>query len=403
MDGKQMTDAELESLLADLQSDRSERTQSAFDGAKIREAICAFANDLPNHNAPGVVFVGARDDGSCAGLTITEELLLTLADMRSDGNIVPFPTMSVQNRYLNGCGMAVVVVQPSYAPPVRCKGRVSIRVGPRRAIATPEEERRLTEKGRAKDLPFDLRLITAATLADLDLDLFQRTYLPASVSPEVLEENERTREQQLASLRLVRMESGQAVPTVLGVLVTGRDPLGFIGGAYIQFLRLDGDSLTDPIRDSAAISGPLPDMLRMAEEKLEAHLQTARDFTSGPVEIIRPDYPMVAIQQLVRNAVLHRTYEGTNSPVRIQWFSDRIEILSPGGPYGLVNRLNFGVPGVTDYRNLHLAEAMRNLGYVQKFGMGIALARKKLEENGNPPLQFQVGDTHVLAILRKHP
>src|SRR5258708_192775 len=31
--------------------------------------------------------------------------------------------------------------------------------------------------------------------------------------------------------------------------------------------------------------------------------------------------------------MLHRTYEGTNTPARIQWFSDRIEILSPGGPY----------------------------------------------------------------------
>ena len=403
MDGKQMTDAELESLLADIESDRSERKQSATDGDKIRQTICAFANDLPNHSTPGVVFVGARDDGSCAGLTITEELLLTLADMRSDGNIVPFPTMTVQKRCLNGCEMAVVVVQPSYAPPVRCKGRVSIRVGPRRAIATPEEERRLTEKSRAKDLPFDLRLITAATLADLDLDLFQRTYLPASVSPEVLEENERTREQQLASLRLVRMESGHAIPTVLGVLVTGRDPLGFIGGAYIQFLRLDGDSLTDPIRDSAAIGGPLPELLRMVEEKLGAHLQTARDFTSGPVEIVRPDYPFVAIQQLVRNAVLHRTYEGTNAPVRIHWFSDRVEIQSPGGPFGHVNRANFGDHGITDYRNPHLAEAMKNLGYVQKFGVGIALARKELAKNGNPALEFQVGDTHVLAILRKHP
>jgi ATP-dependent DNA helicase RecG len=141
----------------------------------------------------------------------------------------------------------------------------------------------------------------------------------------------------------------------------------------------------------------------MTEEKLEAHLETARDFTSGPVEIVRPDYPFVAIQQLVRNAVLHRVYEGTNSPVRIYWFSDRIEIQSPGGPFGHVNRANFGHPGITDYRNPYLAEAMKNLGYVQKFGMGIVLARKELDKNGNPPLEHQVEDAHVLAILRKHP
>ena len=396
-----MTEAELESLVTDVESDRSERKQSAADGDKIRQAICAFANDLPNHNAPGVIFVGARDNGTCAGLRITDELLRTLADMRADGNIVPFPTMTVQNRILNGCEMAVMVVEPADAPPVRYRGRVWIRVGPRRAYATPEEERRLTERRRAREIPFDIRSIAPATLADVDLDLFQKVYLPSSVSPEVLEENRRSVEEQLASLRFVRTDAGRVVPTVLGILVAGRDPLMFVPGAYVQFLSLDGTSLTDPVKDAAQISGPLPEALRQMEEKMEAHLESAHDFTSGPIEVVRSGYPLIALQQLVRNAILHRTYEGTNAPVRVMWFSDRIEILSPGGPYGQVNRGNFGLPGVTDYRNPHLAEAMRNLGYVQKFGVGIALARRELEKNGNPPLEFQIQDTHVLAVVRR--
>jgi ATP-dependent DNA helicase RecG len=112
---------------------------------------------------------------------------------------------------------------------------------------------------------------------------------------------------------------------------------------------------------------------------------------------------MVALRQLARNAILHRNYEGTNAPVRIYWFSDRIEIHSPGGPYGQVTRQNFGQPGLTDYRNPHLAEAMGNLGYVQKFGVGIALARKALADNGNPPPEFDVPDGYVVAIVRRRP
>ena len=396
-----MTDAELERLLADVESDRSERKQSLADGDKIREAICAFANDLPNHAAPGVLYIGAKDDGSCAGLAVTDALLLTLAGMRSDGNIVPFPSMTVQKKVLNRCEMAVVTVEPSDAPPVRYQGRVCVRVGPRRAYATPEEERRLTEKRRARDLPFDIWPMPVATTADLDMDRFRRTYLPASVAPEIIEENRRSVEQQLASLRLVTAEAAQSVPTVLGVLVIGKDTQALIPGAYVQFIRFDGTELTDPVRDAEAIGGPLPELIRMVEEKLEAHIETARDFVSGPIEIAQPTYPVVAIQQLTRNAILHRTYEGTNAPVRINWFSDRIEILSPGGPYGQVTRANFGRPDVTDYRNPHLAEAMRNLGYVQKFGVGIALARKELDKNGNPPVEFKIEDTYVLAILRR--
>jgi len=397
-----MDNAELEALLLDVEADRVERKASLANSDRIREAICAFANDLPDHREPGVVFLGANDDGSCTELPITDQLLLTLADMRSDGNIVPFPSLTVQKRTLRNCELAVVIVQPADAPPVRFQGRVWIRVGPRRAIATLEDERRLTEKRRARDLPFDLQPVRAATILDLDLDLFLRSYVPASVAPEVIAENRRSTEQQLASLRLVTWGAVEPIPTVVGVLVIANDPLQFIPGAYVQFLRIDGEKLTDPVRDGVAIAGPLPELLQALEQKLEAHIETARDFTSGPVEVIRPDYPMVALQQLTRNAILHRSYEGTNAPVRINWFSDRIEILNPGGPFGQVNGNNFGMPGITDYRNSYLAEAMRNLGYVQKFGIGISLAKSELEKNGNPPLQFQVEDSYVLAIMRKH-
>jgi ATP-dependent DNA helicase RecG len=98
---------------------------------------------------------------------------------------------------------------------------------------------------------------------------------------------------------------------------------------------------------------------------------------------------------------MHRSYEGTNAPVRLTWFSDRIEIVNPGGPYGIVTAANFGQPGVTDYRNPHLAEAMKVLGYVQRFGVGIATARRLLADNSNPAPEFEPRDTHVLVTIRR--
>ncbi len=397
-----MDDTELEALLVELESDRVERTVSVMDKDKIAKAICAFANDLPNHRQPGVLFIGANDDGSCANISITDQLLLTLSSFRSDGNILPFPTMVVQKRNLGDCELAVVIVEPSYDPPVRYNGRTWIRVGPSKRTATREEEARLSEKRRAGDIPFDIQPITSATLEDLDLDLFSRVYLPSTLPTDVLEQNERSVEQQLTSLRFATPNvEGTVIPTVLGILVIGKDPRQFFSGAYVQFLRLDGMELTDPIKDQKEIDSPLIDMLRILDETLQVNISVASDITSQPMEIRHPDYPIVALQQLARNAVLHRSYEGTNAPVRINWFSDRIEILSPGGPYGQVNQNNFGEPGITDYRNPHVAEAMKNLGYVQRFGLGIQLARKELEKNSNPPLEFIVNGTNVLAILRK--
>jgi chromosome partitioning protein len=71
-----MTDDELLELLDSLESDRVERKESISDPGRIRQAICAFANDMPNHRKPGVIFVGVRDDGACASLSITDQLLL---------------------------------------------------------------------------------------------------------------------------------------------------------------------------------------------------------------------------------------------------------------------------------------------------------------------------------------
>ncbi len=395
-----MNDHELEELLFDLESDRVERKASISDMKKIRQAVCAFANDLPNHRLPGVIVIGATDDGGCAGLTITDELLLTLSDMRSDGNILPMPLLTVQKRTLRGCELAIVITEPSDLTPIRYQGRIWIRVGPRRAIASAEEERRLNEKRRSRDLPFDLHPISSASIQDLDLDLFQRSYLAAAISPDVLDQNKRTIEQQLASLRFTTPDV-PPLPTVSGLLAVGKSPRDFIPGAYIQFLRIEGADLAAPIADQKPIVGPLPQMLRELDEIFRANIRVATDIQSESTELTRPDYPLVALQQFARNAVMHRNYETSNAPVRITWFSDRVEIQNPGGPFGQVTRQNFGCPGITDYRNPNVADVMRNLGYVQRFGVGIQIAQKALADNQNQPAEFQVEDHHVLVTVRR--
>jgi ATP-dependent DNA helicase RecG len=250
----------------------------------------------------------------------------------------------------------------------------------------------------ANDHPFDLHSVPSATIKYLDLDLFEREYLRLAIAPEVLAQNTRSMEDKLKALRFLAPDGE---PTVLGMLVLGTEILHFIPGAYVQFLRLEGKELTDPIRDQKMIDGPLQQLLRRIDEVLEANNSVSTSLISEPLEIKRPEYPLPALQQLVRNAILHRTYEGTYSPVRIYWFSDRIEIHSPGGPFGQVTRENFGQPGVTDYRNPHLAEAMRVLGYVQRFGLGIQIARQQLAANGNPPPVFIVEQNHILATIRR--
>lgn len=400
----QYSDTELELLLDDLESDLAERKESWSGDSpdKGRQAVCAFANDLPDHRKPGVLFVGAKDSGQPSGLAITDHLLQTLADIKTDGNVLPPPTLVVQKRKLKGVEMAVLIVQPADAPPVRYKGRIWIRVGSRRAIATEQDERILTEKRRHNDIPFDIQPIASATIESLNRLQFEQEYLPSAFAPEILAANERSYEQRLSACRMV-FAADDPVPTLTGMLVLGKRPRDFIPGAYIQFLRIDGTELSDPIIDAEEIDGTIGQIIQRVDDKTEAHNRVRVDITSDRIERRHPDYPFPALQQITRNAVMHRTYEGTNAPVRMNWFNDRIEIISPGGPFGEVTAENFGRPGITDYRNRNLADAMKVYGLIQRFGVGISIAQSELRKNGNPPVQFEVHPTVVLCTVRKNP
>lgn len=398
---QRLTDDELLALLNDAESDRTERKETLKGDVakKARQAICAFANDLPGHNQPGVLFIGAKDNGEPSNLDVTDQLLLLLADMKTDGNILPLPVLSVEKRTLKGADMAVITVMPSDMPPVKYEGRIWVRTGPRRSVANAQEERVLNEKRRYKNLPFDIYPVPTAKLSDLSRVVFESEYLPQAFAEDVLQENGRTYEERLSSCRLT-VGAEDSTPTVAGLLAIGKSPQDFLPGAYIQFLRIDGTELADPVIDEEEIRGGIVEMLRRTEEKLKAHNRSAVDITSQPTHQITNPYPQSALQQILYNAVLHRTYESTNAPIRVYWFNDRVEINSPGGPYGNVTTDNFGKPGVTDYRNPNIADVLKVFGFIQAFGRGIATARRAMENNGNPALEFETNQTAVVCTLR---
>ena len=394
------SDAELMQVIAEGETDRVEFKESLSGSAatRIREAICAFANDLPDHGTPGLVLVGVKDDGTVIGISATDRLLQQLADMKTDGSILPPPTLTVAKRTLQGKDFALVIVEPSNSPPVRYKGTVHIRIGPRRGIATAQDERVLNEKRRHGDRPFDVAPIPTAGLPDLNLTQFENEYLPAAFSDEILAANDRTLHDQLAATKMIEAAQ-QPTATVLGILALGKNPQDFLPGAYAQFLRIGGKELADDILDSEDIGGAIPDLLRRLDEKLRAHNRIEVAITAGDTEQRTALYPIEALQQITRNAVMHRTYEATHAPVRVSWFSDRIEVISPGGAFGAVSADNFGHPGLTDYRNPNLADAMKTLGYVQRFGVGIGIARRHLEQAGHPPPKFDVSTGFVRVTI----
>lgn len=391
-----MTEHELHALINSHEADRVEFTISTKDTDKFSEAVCAFANDLPNRREPGHLLIGVDDDGRFANLTVTDELLRNLGGLRDDGNIQPLPAITVEKLVLAEGEVAVVTVQPSPLPPVRYKGRVCIRNGPRRGYATEHEERILIERRVAHARTFDAQPCLGGSLLDLAQPLFLIEYRQQVIAKEVIEENNRSVEQQLASVRF--FDLAHNCPTNAGILLFGLDVLKWLPGAYIQFLRVDGDSLAAPVTNDRELYGDLLTVLRELDALVDAQLELFPVDETTLKERNVESFPRLAVRELVMNAVMHRDYAST-APLRITWLNDRLEIQSPGGLYGEASAQNF--PSQTSYRNPVIAEALKGLGYVNRYGRGVLRAQDALARNGSSPAEFQFDAGYVLATLKR--
>ena len=381
-------------LLQSTETYRIERTSSTGDMDKFQEAICAFSNDLPNSRKKGYLILGAYDNGTLSGLRVDDALMKRIAGIRSDGNILPLPIMSVERVELEGGDLLVVEVSPALVPPVRYRGRTFIRIGPRRDIATESEERVLLEKRTSYMATFDATPCFGSSLKDIDTQFIKYEYLPQVIDADILKTDKRSLQEQLAAIHLYDIVHD--CPTNAAIVLFGINASFFLHGCYVQYVHFAGEDTGSEILNERQMRGSLCSILPKLESFVKDAIVTSRPM---PVSMLREqivfNYPELALRELLMNACMHRDYQ-SNMPIRIYQFSNRIEILNAGGLYGEARPENF--PMVNDYRNPIIAEAMRGMKYVNMFNRGIQRVKNMLRENGNPDPIFNVGKVTAFEV-----
>lgn len=387
-----LTQDELTKMLTALETDRIEKTISKTDIDKFGEAICSFSNDIAAHNLPGYLLVGVNDNGSINGTVIDEQFLQTLLGFRTDGRIVPPPAMVVEKFTYPEGEIAVVEVQPSRVPPVRYKGKVSVRIGARKGTANEAEERILSEKRSTFARSYDTQPCYDSTLNDLSTEIFKIVYLPTAIDEEILIANGREIKGQLASLKFYDLSAD--CPTNAGILIFGKNPLYFIPGAYIQYVRFQGNDIISDFEYERKFSGDLTTQMKVLDDFIKS--QIIKKVLHNIGEDHEYNFPASALKELLFNAIIHRDYQ-SNAPIKFYEFSDRIEISNAGGLFGKARPENF--PSENDYRNPTLAEASYNLGYVNRFNLGVQRATAALIKNGNPQPFFETKEPTSFNVI----
>ena len=201
----------------------------------------------------------------------------------------------------------------------------------------------------------------------------------------------------MASVGLYDMDNH--CPTNAAVILFAHRPKQFIPGAYVQYVKFGGTDKASAILNERVFTSCLFDQLPKLDTFTENSVVTTRPV---PVTAFREEqvvnYPREAIRELLLNAVMHRDYS-SNMPIRYYEFSDRLEIMNAGGLYGKARPENF--PHVNDYRNPIIAEALKNLGYVNMFNRGVSRVKELFKENGNPPIDFNVDKITVFEVVVK--
>jgi len=255
---------------------------------------------------------------------------------------------------------------------------------PIKYTVTEAEEKILTERRLSNVHTFDAMPCLGTSIDDLDVALIHKEFLPKAVAEDVLDEDERDITDQLASLGLYDLRYN--CPTNGAIVLFGKNPERHVHGAYVQYVRFKGKDRAGDILNEHKFSGNLCRVLPKIDAFVETSISQKRPI---PVSVLREEtvskYPYWATRELLMNAIMHRDYEG-NAPIQFYEYDDRIEIQNPGGLYGKVSPDNF--PNVSDYRNPFIAEAMKVLGYVNRFSRGVYRVQKELEENGNGQASF---------------
>lgn len=199
-------------------------------------------------------------------------------------------------------------------------------------------------------------------------------------------------------------------PTLGAFLVFSQFPQAVFNNLCVTAVAIPGkergDKLSDGTRflDNKRINGSIPSML---SETMDFILKNTANRTVIDSSGIRKDmeqYPPEAVREALLNALIHRDYSvfSENSPIRVEIFTDRLEITSPGGLYGRARIETLGYES-QETRNSILTSILETLKLSENRYSGIPTMRNVLKNAGLPDPEFIDTGTTFKVIFRNIP
>lgn len=362
--------------------------------AELVKSIIDFAND-----AGGEFCLGIQDK-PCDIIGLDEELLVALEEKISNiinDQCAPVILPEIVFHNIEGKYIIRTKIHKGSQPPYHLKSKgvekgTFIRVGSSNRLASKEIIDELERQKR--NISFDSELVLSKERKDVSIYSFKEQFKEKT--------GEELSNQILAKLDLVKVEQGRELPTNALILLSD-DNLHrqLFPYAKVECARFKG-VVPGNFIDQKTITGNVTLQAEQAYQFVLSHISQGTTDYQGVYRNDRWEYPIVAIREVIRNAVIHRDYALSGKDIKIAIFDDKMEITSPGK---LMPSVDYSLTdsGQSDIRNKILAPVFKKLGIIEQWGNGLRLIADELKKYPEiklswkePGIAFRVTFTNTL-------
>ncbi len=294
-----------------------------------------------------------------------------------------------------GLDLALFQISPANIRPVSFRGIAYVRVGSykKKLKDHPEKESKIWQKGRNEVFEKDLALRNLTSEKVLELldypSVFRLLKIPLPPNRDAI--LEKLEEEKLVIKRLKKYHISN-----LGAILFATDLEAFeqLARKRPRVIIYKGNNKLNTVKEQSGRFGyavAFERLVNYVNDKLPSNEEIGRVFR----EEVRV-YPVLAIRELIANALIHQDFSVRGTSVMIEIFNNRIEVTNPGKPLIDVNRFIDHSP---ESRNEMLAGLMRRMNICEERGSGIDKVIQQVEVYQLPAPEFIAGDNYTRVIM----
>ncbi len=354
----------------------------------ILKSLVAFAN-----TAGGTLIIGRADSGDIVGVADVLAQEERLANVIADGI---YPAMTPEINIVSHAGKPLLIARvPHWRGPFYLKAEgpetgVYVRLGSTNRRAGPEI---LAELQRSiTGLSFD-----QLPCPDLSSDALD----PSRLERFFDRSGRKSSQEHLETLGILTPRAGRLVPSHGGLILFGRDAARrrVFPGTAVSCARFRGTDKADFI-DRLTLDETVLEALDSVVKFIRRNTRLAAKITTMRRQDI-PEYPQVALREVLVNAVAHADYSLTGMRIRVAIYADRMEIESPGMlPFGMT--LDDLKAGVSRIRNRVIARVLRELELLEEWGTGYHRIMEDCRAGGYPAPEWEELGPVLRVVFRPH-